>query len=191
MKGLAFLAVGALSAGCFTGCARFEYRLVEPAASAARIGDAPLTVPYAPLEYGVTGRGDHLVVRVVNPTERAVSLVASRSYVIDPRGESHPVRGHVIGPHSHVWLGLPPPRTTVSGYGMVAYWGYAPYGWSGSPYWPAYDWPYPPIYSYSYQLHTPYDWHWRTGRVRLHLGYDSAGTNLEQELVFERERVKR
>ncbi|MGA2863212.1 MAG: hypothetical protein ABSF95_01860 [Verrucomicrobiota bacterium] len=191
MKSAAFSLLAGLSAAGLCGCARFEYRLVEPTTAATRIGKETVSVPCPPVEYGLASHGDHLALRITNPSDQAVTLLASRSYVVDPGGESHPLHGCVLGPHSYVRLSLPPAPATVTGYGYAPYWGYAPFGWGGYPFWPAYDPPYPQTYSFSYQLYTPYDWHWKTGRVRLHLGGQSAGHNFEQNLVFDREAVKR
>ncbi len=183
--------LAALGAAVLCGCARFDYRLVEPASAATRIGKEPVTVPYPPLEYSLASRGDRLVMRVINPTGQSVTLLPGRSYVVDPRGESHPVRGQALGPHSHIALFLPPLPRRVIGYAYTPYWGYGPLDMGGYPFWGAYEWPYPSAYSYSYQLHTPYEWRWRTGPVRLHLGYQSAGKGFDQDLVFDREQVKR
>ena len=181
--------LGVTTAMALCGCAHYEYRLVEPATASPLIGKEPVAVACPPLQYSLARRGDHVVVRITNPTGQSVTLLPGRSYVVDPLGESHPVRGLSLGPHSYVPLLLPPLQPRVVGY-YAPYWGYGPMDVGGYPFWGPYFWPYPPTYAYSYRLHSPYFWHWKQGRVRLHLGYQSAGNAFDQDLVFDRNKVK-
>src|SRR3974377_2442576 len=90
------------------GCKTYEIRLVEPAQYAQRIGEPEIVVSYEPLEYRLAAQHDRLAIRVINPTDDSITLRGDKSYVVDPKGESHPIRGWAIAPHSHMRLLLPP-----------------------------------------------------------------------------------
>jgi hypothetical protein len=173
------------------GCRHYEYRLVEPAQYARVIGKEPVTIPYDPLQYRLARQNDHLAMRIVNPTDDPVRLLENKSYAIDPQGETHPVRGHFIAPHSYVRLNVPSIPITYTVYNTPPPLGFYP-GWSypfHSSY-PFYDPFFYEPYPSSYQVRTPYDWDWKEGPVRLHLGYDRAGKEFEHNFVFERRRVR-
>src|SRR3954454_6950436 len=89
-------------AALFCGCAHYEYRIVQPASFAQPIHKAPFTVPYEPLQYRFALNDDRIAMHVVNPTDDVVSLIPNKSYVVDPTGETHPIRGRAIAPHSYV-----------------------------------------------------------------------------------------
>src|SRR5258707_1177104 len=91
----------------FCGCAHYEFRLVQPPNFAQTIGKQPVTIHYDPLDYRLAGRGDALSMRVVNPTDEPVTLLSAKTYVVDPAGETHPLRGRSIAPHSYVGMSLP------------------------------------------------------------------------------------
>ncbi len=199
MKLRALLVLPWAGALALCGCAQFEYRLAQPANFAQTIPKQGVTVPYPPVEYHLARQDDYLAVQIVNPTEELVNLVPNKSYVVDPGGGSHPLRGRVIAPHSHTVLVLPPAPLSVYGYGYGPYYGYyGPYWYPyyrWGPYYPYrfgfyYGWPYYAPYSYSYQVVTPDHWEWKVGEVRLRLGYESAGSNFEHDFVFERQQVK-
>ena len=63
-----------LLAAAVTGCARYEYVLLEPADVAQPIPDGgQLDVPIEPLEYRFADLGERLYVRVQNSTDDALS----------------------------------------------------------------------------------------------------------------------
>lgn len=188
-----FWILGCCAAALLCGCKPLEYQLREPAAHAGRLSRTPLTWSQPPLEYRLTSGPGRVVVRVGNPQDVAVALVATQSYVIDSEGESHPIQGGVIGPHSHLRLELPPRPVRLTSYVDGFYtgldWPLGPYGY---PYWPGYGWPVwgPALTTRTYDLSTPYNWNWRRGEIRVHLGYSCAGTNFAHEFSLNRERVK-
>src|ERR1700756_1975432 len=102
---------------------------------------------------------------IINPTVENITLRGDQSYVVDPRGESHPVRGGMIAPHSYSAMLWPP--SPVSGtvvypdYYAPGWWGY-PYGWG--PYYGGFY--YGPAVSY-YEVQTPFDWIWDVGPARF------------------------
>src|SRR5579872_6978088 len=96
-----------------TGCASYEYQIVEPVSLARHIADQPVPVAYEPLEYRFVRYKDRLGMTIMNPTDDRIILLGDRSYVVDPRGESHPIRGRIIAPHSYTAMLLPPKPATV------------------------------------------------------------------------------
>lgn len=193
MKPIPWPVLALVSAMALCGCKHYEFRLVQPAQYAQRIGKEGIAVPYPPLEYRIARYHDQLAMRITNPTDESASLSANRSYVVDPNGQSHPIRGQVIAPHSFTGMTLPPTplQYQVSGYypyaGFYSPWAYPYYPYSPF-YSPFYDFYGPP--TYSYQVITPFDWEWKTGEVRLHLGYEQAGKVFDHDFVFQRLRVK-
>lgn len=180
------------------GCAQYQFRIVQPTTAAQPIEKKTITLVYEPLEYRFAIYNDeHFVMRIVNPTDDAVTIVSARSYLIDPAGETHPMLGRTIAPHSYVGMYLPPlPRVLPgpyyyggwgAGFGYYPYWGH----WHGPPFYPSfyYDpWFYGP--AYSYRVVTPYDWDWKQGIVRMKIEYDLAGKTFTHEFVFERRKIK-
>lgn len=88
-----------LSILAVSGCRTSNYRVVEPVGLAGTISDQPVTIRYEPLEYRLARHKERLSLRIVNPTDDRLVLRGDRSFVIDPKGESHRVQGRVIGPH--------------------------------------------------------------------------------------------
>ena len=189
-------ALGAAGAILTSGCQTYEFHIVQPAQYAATIPKEPLVFHMDPLDYRFTRDSDHLMVGIINPTTNRISLRGEQSYVVDPKGESHPLRGTVLGPHSYTRLILPPIPATAQVVGPYGYgygWGWGPgyYGYYG-PYWggPYYDpFFYGPAVTY-YEMRTPYDWYWHTGLVRLHLTYDQNGKAFQHDFEFDRQPVK-
>ncbi len=190
-----FLALATL----LTGCATYDYRLVQPPppAGASIINREPVRVHVDPLDYQFEGRNRHLLMQISNPTDQRIALVSDRSYAVDPLGESHPIAGRMIGPHSYAQLSLPPVPVTFPypAYGWGPLWGP---GWGGvgwgwyDPLWgpsfgPAFIGPPPVTY---YQVWTAYDWNWRPGRAHFHLLYDRQGKTFEHDFEIIREKRK-
>jgi len=175
-----------------TGCHTYQYRIVQPPQANSLVADGPVIVHYDPLEYTFARVRDRLAVRISNPTTNQVALRGDKSFVVDPRGESHPVPGRVIGARSYTRMLLPPQPATAEVIGYYGYpwaWGPGFYGY-GAPFWHGYNDPfvYGPSITYL-QLNTPYDWLWRTGPIQLHLGYERNGQPLEHHFEILRERA--
>ena len=158
--------------------------MVQPGQSPQLIGEQPVTVVYEPLRYHVSRHDEQLVLQIENPTANPVNLVGQKSYVVDPAGESRPIRGRSIAPHSYVQMRLPPTRQTMTtyGYGPGYYGPYGPYWYY--PYGPYY---YPYTYAQSFELVTPYDWKWQQGDVRLQLSYSYQATSFEHQFLFSKQ----
>jgi hypothetical protein len=109
------LAVGSLVlVALLTGCARYEYQLIEPAQSAGHIGSkADYVAKLEPLEYRFRAVEGRLVIQIHNPTDENIQLRGSESYVVDPKGQSHPLRSLAIAPNSYGKVIIPPPRPVV------------------------------------------------------------------------------
>ena len=177
-------------AACLCGCQTYQYRILQPATSPAIVADQPVTVRLDPLDYRLTRLHDRLALTISNPTEDRLALLGNRSYIVDPRGESHPLRGQVLGPRSYAHLYLPPPPLTYAypdwgAYGYGYGWGWGPYDPFWSPFYGPALWGPPPV-GY-YQVRTPYDWSWRNGPVRLRLTYDRNGKTFEHDFELLRE----
>ncbi|HWW00184.1 MAG TPA: hypothetical protein VNZ64_10855 [Candidatus Acidoferrum sp.] len=178
-------------AACVSGCHTYQYRIVQPATSPSVVADQPVTVRLDPLEYHLRRVHDRLEVTISNPTDDRLALLGNRSYVVDPRGESHPLRGHVLGPHSFTRMFLPPPPLTYPYPDWAAWgwgWGWGPYNPFWSPYYGSVYWGPPPV-AY-YQVTTAYDWGWKTGPARLRLTYERNGKTFEHDFEFIREPMK-
>src|SRR5687768_7678495 len=96
---------------CFglAGCAKYEYDLVQPSEPAAHVGTKDwVTAPMDPLSYRLITVDSHLVMQIHNPTETPVQLLGDRSTLVDPQGESHPLKSQTIAPQSFAKLILPP-----------------------------------------------------------------------------------
>jgi hypothetical protein len=156
------------------------------------VADVPVMIRYEPLEYQLARYHDRLSMRIINPTEDRIMLAGNRSYVVDPRGESHPFNSRVIAPHSYTQFLLPPLPIT---YSYPDYWAWGPgwgWGWGWGwhdPFWSPYYGPgfYGPPPVATYQIITPYNWDWKTGPARLRLTYDRNGKDFEHDFEFVRE----
>jgi hypothetical protein len=170
------------------GCRTYEYQILEPPNLSQTISKQPVVVHYDPLDYRFARRQGYLGMRIINPTDDRIILVGDRSYVVDPNGQSHPIRGRVIGPHSFTEMLLP---QTPQTYQQVI-----PYPYYGYGLWPTYL--YPPLYGgfydefyygppvVNYQVITPYNWDWKTGPAQFLFSYDQQGKVFDHHFVIER-----
>jgi hypothetical protein len=91
------------------GCTHYEFDIIHPPQLTQHVGtksDAIATLD--PLEYRFRSYEDHLIIRVFNPTDEPIKLLGDQSAVVDPEGQSHPLRSATIESHSFVKLILPP-----------------------------------------------------------------------------------
>ena len=189
-----------------TGCARYEYDLVEPRDQQRHIGRAvDVAVQFEPLTYRLRTVDNRLVMRAYNNTDEPIQLLGERSTVVGPNGQSHPLRGQSIAPRSFIKLIFPPPRPQVYdrggptfgvgiGYGLHSSVVPAPH--DGLPdrrafhtHHNAWD-PYfrdAPQYATVYDEGDVYYWDWRgTGEVRVNLLYRQGERELRHSFVFRR-----
>src|SRR5438067_6143668 len=115
------LAMLLLAAG---GCAKYEYNLVKPTELSKHIGaGSDSVVSVDPLEYRLRTVDNRLVIRIFNPTDDVIELVGPKCSMVDPEGQSHPLRSQSIAPGSFIKLILPPPRPRVYDPYGGGYWG--------------------------------------------------------------------
>ena len=102
-----------------SGCARYEYDVVQPAELAGHVGETSWVALRRgnDVEYRLRASDNRLVMLVYNRGDRTVKLLGADSAVVDPRGESHPVRSATIPPGSYAKRIFPPPPARVQPYG--------------------------------------------------------------------------
>ena len=191
---------GVFAAG---GCARYEYDLLEPADVAQRIGrKSPVVIPMEPaVRYEARAYDDRLVLFVFNESDdEPLKLLGEDSYVVDPRGESHPLPTRTIAPGSSTKLIFPPVRPTFragpsfgvglgvglgSARGRRGYYGAGRYGHFGDPF---YD-DYPRYYQLADDGTTYWTWPGSGTDVRLRLVYARGDERFDHEFTFRRVRL--
>ena len=196
---------------CVGGCASYEYDLTQPADLRRHVGTKTDTVvPIDPLEYRLRTVDNRLVMRIFNPTDEAIQLIGERSTVVDPDGQSHPLRAQTIAPHSFIKLVLPPLKPYVYdpgptfGFGVGTHVGsaygpyyspfYSPYYypyyshyWYGAPYGPTY---YEPRYFYVYDEGDNRYWDWKGETdARMTLVFARGEKQFTHELAFHRKKM--
>ena len=90
------------------GCAHYEYDITSPPQLQQHIGQKEVVVRVKPLEYRLLAYQDHLVVQIFNPTGDVIQFLGEQSTIVDPSGQSHPLRGQPIPPNTYMKLVLPP-----------------------------------------------------------------------------------
>lgn len=206
MRSASVAAILALVVFISGGCARYEYDLVEPADQARHIGKGvDAVVAIEPITYRLRTVDNRLVVRAYNNTDDSIYLHGDHSSVVDPDGQSHPLRTQSIAPHSFIKLIFPPPRPRVYdssptfgvgiGYGMRvdALPGPSPAGLPDRtefhthyPQWEPYfrD---PPQYIAIVDDNDSYYWDWKGGgEARVNLVYRRGDAEIRHTFVFRR-----
>jgi hypothetical protein len=195
-----------------SGCARYEYDLVRPPELSRHIGrELDAVVQMEPLEYRFRTVDNRLVVRIFNQSDETIQLIGERSSVVDPDGQSHPLRGGPIAPHSFLKLIIPPPRPTVYdsgptfGVGLGVgvsrhyhrhpfYHGYY-YDYFNYPYdyyymRPCYDFYDEPRYLSVHDENDTFYWDWKgEGEARLMLVYQRGDKEFRHEFMFRRRKM--
>lgn len=174
-------ALAALCAAALSGCAKYDFLLIEPAEFARTIDETPSDIERGSLRYSLAESGSHLGVRVTNLSDDPLRLLGERSFVVDPEGGSHALTSGVIAPASHITISLPPvpqriyrPRSSIGigvGVGSFSSHSHSHTGvFTGTTFGD-------PDYYYA---STGDDWRWKTGLVRLRLVYqaEQPGSNL-------------
>jgi hypothetical protein len=175
-----------------TGCTTYEFDVTRPpelATHVARNQDAVLT--REPLVYRLRAVENRLVMNIENGTDEPIQLAGDQSTVVDPDGQSHPLRSQAIAPHSFAKLILPPMRPVIRsgptfGIGVGAHVGYHP----------GYDDFHDDWYHDHPQYFTVVDdnaiyWEWRgEGDIRLMLVFlGKDGESFSHEFVIRRVKV--
>lgn len=178
-----------------SGCAHYEYDLVSPPELAQHIGaKGDQVIHRDPLEYRLRAVEDRLVMNIDNPTNDPITLLGDRSYVVAPGGQSHPVRGQTIAPHTFMRMILPPMHPFYQetgpgfgiGIGIGSAWGYRGYR-RYDPFF--YDYAYPRYLSYYDPSDATY-WSWEGETdVRLHLMFQRGNGTFAHEFSFHRKKM--
>jgi hypothetical protein len=180
------------------GCTKYEYDLVEPPELARHIGgERDEVVRVDPLVYHMRSYDNHLIIRIENPTDDPIRLLGDQSTVVDPGGQSHPLRTQTAAPHSFIKLILPPPRPYYRprsnigfgiGVGMGLVYRRGGY-WGGATFYDPWDWDEPQYYA----LYDPgnvayWDWEGET-EVKLNFVYERGERTFRHAFVFGRKKV--
>ena len=92
------------------GC-QYDFAIVKPTNLAGVIGaKAPLVVALAPVEYRFQAAEGRLVVEIHNTGTSDLQVDGERSSVVDPTGQTHPIRGQLIPAGAFAKFILPPMR---------------------------------------------------------------------------------
>lgn len=162
------------------GCATYEYDLVRPPELARHIGGQPQAVQMEPLIYHLQSYDNHLVMQVQNPTADPISLIGDQSTIVDPGGQSHPLRSQTIAPGSFIKLIFPPvpPRIERTGPSIGIGIGYGRH--------PAYH---EPQYLTVYEDSAFYwDWDGQTD-AKMNLVYERNGQRFVHQFMFLRKKM--
>jgi len=180
------------------GCTQYEYQVVAPPELAQAVGRGEwVEVAQEPLQYRMQTVENRLVMQIHNPTPDPIRLIGDKSVLVDPQGQSHPLRSQTIAPASFVKLILPPMPSRVErsgptfgfgiGIGSAGYYNRHGYGYGGSLYDPWYD---EPRY---YAVVDPNDntyWEWDGDQdVRLTLVYEHGSQPINHSFAFSRKKL--
>ena len=183
-----FILASLVALSLLSGCAHYEYDLTNPPDLARHIGaKSDEIVRVDPLEYRLRTYENRLVMSVFNPTPDPITLMGDRSYVVDPAGQSHPLRSRTIAPDTFIRLILPPMRPGYYqsspgigigfGVGYSRFYGHR-YGYRALGYYDPFFYDQPPRYYTYYDESDNTYWNWEGQTpVRLHLVYFRAGSN--------------
>ena len=180
--------------GMFTGCASYEYDLIQPTAHAGHIGSKDWQrFTMDDIEYRLKSSDDRLVIDAYNRSEEPVKLVGDDSVAVDPKGESHPLRSRTLPPGSYVRLILPPPPPTVRRSGPTFGFGvgvvgsrFHRHGFGYGAFDDFYE-PGPTYYAvYDYSDATLWTWEGDRTDARLILAYDRGKERVRHEFLFRR-----
>ncbi|MDP9174545.1 MAG: hypothetical protein M3O30_11855 [Planctomycetota bacterium] len=96
------------------GCASYEFDIVQPPSASRPIGKDEISkIHIDPLDFAFRTVEGRLVMWVRNDTKDPIEILGSRSAVVDPNGQSHPLLGQTIVPGSFIKLVLPPFRPRI------------------------------------------------------------------------------
>jgi hypothetical protein len=180
-----------------TGCARYEYDIVEPAEFAGHVGTkTPATLTLDPVRYQAITQSDRLVLVMHNDSEEPLKLLGDDSFAVDAKGESHPLPTRTIAPRSATKLIFPPVRPSFrrssstsfgvgvgysKGYGRRGYGRYG--GFAGDPWY--YD-DYPRYYRLEDDGTVYWDWTGNGTAVRVRLVYQLGEKTFHHDFTFRR-----
>lgn len=162
------------------GCATYEYDLVRPPELARHVGGQPQIVQLNPLAYHLQSYDNRLVMQVQNPTADPITLLGDLSTIVDPAGQSHPIRTQTIAPGSFIKLIFPPIPPRIERVGPSIGIGVR-YGYHSTYAEPQYMTVYEDSSFY-------WDWDDQTD-ARMNLVYDQAGKRFMHQFEFHRKKM--
>jgi hypothetical protein len=179
------------------GCASYQYNLVQPAELSRHIGaKTDQTITIDPLQYRLRTVDNRLVMRIYNQSGDPIELNGAASTVVDPDGQSHPLRSQTIAPDSFIKLIFPPLQPKV--YGPSPAFGVGMgYGWrvDATASRRALETPAPlGVPRYCAVVVDPNDtiyWDWKGagGEMRLMLVFTRKGSEFRQAFLFRRQKM--
>lgn len=176
--------LGLLFAG--VGCTSYHHRLIEPPELACDIRDADTATRLPPIRYLWNTVEDRLIVRIVNDGESDVLLDGERSVLVDPTGQSRPLRSQTIASDSFAKLVLPPYRDVAYAPGPTMSVGLGVSSGRGGFYAPLSS---PPATVIVRDRETRWDWPAGT-TIRLQLHFTRGAETIEHAFVLERREGK-
>jgi hypothetical protein len=175
------------------GCSHVEFDLVAPSELATHINAKDdTTVQRDPLRYQLDAVDGRLVMRINNDTDSDIALLGAQSTLVDPQGQSHPLRPQAIAGHSFIKLILPPMRPRLQqspsvgiGFGVIGRAGRFDrpgfiddgFGYAEPRYFDVVD-----------EDATYWDWDGET-EIRMNLAFQQLGKMFTQSFVFRRVNV--
>jgi hypothetical protein len=176
------------------GCANYEYEIEQPADLSRHVGSKDdVTFLLEPLEYRLQTVESKLVMRIYNNGPDVMTLAGERSFVVDPHGQSHPLRTVTLAGQSYIKLIFPPPPPVIErtgpsiGFGMSG--GFGDARRRGYPYDPEnglYD---SPRY-FSLNDDAALYWDWKDeGEIRLTLVFDRGGSTFQHDFTIARKKT--
>jgi hypothetical protein len=176
------------------GCAHYEYDIVAPRELARHVGKQDEMIRVDPLEYRLRAYENRLVMEIFNPTGESITLAGDRSYVVDPGGQSHPLRTQAIAPSAFIKLILPPMRPQFRsspsiGFGLGVGFSRARYNRYGYGHFHDPLWDEPQYYTYYDESDATY-WNWEgETEARLHLVFQRGQNSFSQDFTFHRRKM--
>jgi hypothetical protein len=185
------LALTVFMLAALAGCSQYEYQITQPADLSQHIGTKDdATFKREPLEYRLRTVESRLVMRIYNHTAESMTLVGERSFAVDEKGQSHPLRSVTLAPQSFIKLILPPPPPIIErtgptiGIGIGG--GFGDARRRGYPYDPEHGLYGGPAYFRVYDDEQFY-WDWKgESDVRLMLVFRRGESTFEHEFVIAR-----
>lgn len=166
-----------------TGCATYEFDLTQPPDLQRHIGrNIDQVVTRDSLEYRLRAVDNRLVMRIFNQTDNPIQLRGDRSVVVDPNGQSRPLRSQSIAPRSFAKLIFPPMRPRIYDPGPtfgIGVTGGISRHYHRDPFYPA---GYDSAPRYLYVDDDSIYWDWKgEGEIRVTLVYRTGGDANEKD----------
>lgn len=186
-----------LMTAAFTGCARYEFDVIQPADQRQHVGrKTDAVVKIEPLVYRLRSVEGRLVLRIRNETDAAIQLDGERSAVVDTEGQSHPLRSQTIASGSFIKLIIPPLRPRVGRpgptFGVGVGIGTSRYDARRGHALPSHDpFLHEPMYMTVYDDSDAYYWDLEgEGAIRLELVYRRGEETINHHLELARRKMK-